>query len=206
VRATALTALQNMNTCEDTATIEGLLSDPSDDVRRAAVGLLLACGRDPVGVARRLLDGNDDALRRHVIDALFERPYPAGGAPDAEWIEHRATSQSPEDRRLAAQALGVLSFRAPAQRLRELIGDSDPEVRRAALRSAARRPSRELLDVLVPLLAVPDLSYESREAVAAIGDAAIPALRQMLDARRCPTGMLLRARWRGSPRRGRSRR
>jgi len=71
VRAATLNAMQDTNRCEDEAAIQALIADPSDEVRRAAVALLLACGRDPVGLARRLLDGDDAALRRHVLDALF---------------------------------------------------------------------------------------------------------------------------------------
>jgi len=54
-------------------------------------------------------------------------------------------------------------------------------VQRVALLSAKRRPDRLLLDVLLPLLLVPDLSFEAREAVAAIGDPALPGLQRLLD-------------------------
>jgi hypothetical protein len=73
-----------------------------------------------------------------------------------------------------------MSGRAPAGQLRALLTDPDPEVQRAALLSATRRPSRELLDVLVDLLLAPGLGYEAREAVAALGDPAVPRLASML--------------------------
>jgi hypothetical protein len=38
-----------------------------------------------------------------------------------------------------------------------------------------------LLDALLPLLMVPELSHEARRALAAIGDPALPALRRMLE-------------------------
>jgi len=54
------------------------------------------------------------------------------------------------------------------------------DVRRAALQSAARRPNREILDALIPLLVDPELSYDARLAVAALRNAAVPALRPYL--------------------------
>jgi hypothetical protein len=54
------------------------------------------------------------------------------------------------------------------------------EVRRAALVSAARQPSRALLGDLLPELMKPELGYEARQALVAIGSAAVPALRALL--------------------------
>jgi hypothetical protein len=50
-----------------------------------------------------------------------------------------------------------------------------------ALRSFARRPVPGLLEAVVPMLIEPDLRAESREAVAALGNLAIPALATLAD-------------------------
>jgi HEAT repeat protein len=52
------------------------------------------------------------------------------------------------------------------------------------LRSAIRRPARELLDDLLPLLAVPGLHEEARLAIAAVGNPAVPPLEPLLDGSR----------------------
>jgi hypothetical protein len=78
--------------------------------------------------------------------------------------------------------------------LRALLANPDVEVRRVALLSAARRPSPELLDVLLPLLLVPDLSYEARRAVTAIGAKAVPDLKRLLDGERGRRAQALAAR------------
>jgi HEAT repeat protein len=83
---------------------------------------------------------------------------------------------------------------APVRRLRTLLTNPDVEVRRVALLSAARRPSPELLDVLLPLLLVPELSYEARRAVTAIGARAVPDLKRLLDGEGGPRAQALAAR------------
>jgi len=54
-------------------------------------------------------------------------------------------------------------------------------VRRAALLSATRRPRREFLEPARALLLEPELSYEARRALAAIGDQAVSPLERLLD-------------------------
>jgi hypothetical protein len=102
------------------------------------------------------------------------------------WIDARIESGVPEDLVLAARALGAMSGGGLAARLATLLAHPDIEVRGAALPSAERRPSRALLDVLLPLLLEPGLHYAARKAVAAIGDPAVPALLRMLEPGRGP--------------------
>jgi hypothetical protein len=64
-----------------------------------------------------------------------------------------------------------------------LLAHPNPEVKRIALLSAARRPAPELLDAMLPLLVATGLHHEVRLAVAAVGDAAVPRLEPMLDGR-----------------------
>src|SRR6185436_4087585 len=64
--------------------------------------------------------------------------------------------------------------------LRRLIQDPDPEVRQAALLSVTRRPAARILDDILPLLVVPDFSQDARSALAAVGDAAVPAVARLL--------------------------
>jgi hypothetical protein len=81
---------------------------------------------------------------------------------------------------LAARAAGVMTGRASSERLLALLGHAEADVQRVALLSARRRPNRQLIEVLLPLFLLPELSHEAREAVAAIGDPAVPELERLL--------------------------
>ena len=180
VRATAVEMMERKGLRDPERRIEGLIRDPNENVRRAAVGYLLTMSRQPVAFVRDLLRSEDPALRRVVLEALFDRPHEAPGAIAPQWIDERLASGSREDRLLAARALGTLPAMAPIKPLLRLIQDPDPEVRRLAILSATRRPRRDLLDPLLPLLLEPEWSDDARRAIAAIGDPAVPALTRLL--------------------------
>jgi ATP:ADP antiporter, AAA family len=181
VRAAAVEAMEAMRLPDAERLIEGLLAESHEGLRRAAVGYLLSRGPESTALARRLLEGDDPALRQYLLDALFDHPFEARGVLTWSWVDARLQSGTREDLLLAARALGAMEDPATLQRLRTLLTNADIEVRRIALLSAARRPSHELLDVLLPLLVVSELSDEARDAVAAVGDAAVPELWRLLD-------------------------
>ena len=180
VRAAAVAAMETMRVPDLEHRIERFLDDAHEGLRRAAVGYLLVRGPDPVAFAHRLLDGDDVTLQTYAIDALFERTCEARTALTLAWIDARLAAGTPENLLLAARALGAMSGNAPVQRLRVLLAHADLEVRSAALQTAARRPVRDLLDVLLPLLLVPGIHVVAREAVTAVGDPAVPGLQRML--------------------------
>ncbi len=180
VRAAAIGALQAMGALDPEGAITRALGESHEGVRRAAVGYLLAQTGDASPFALSLLDGDDPALRQYVLDALFYRPRDAPHAVTPAWVDARIATGAREDLLVAARAAGTLTGGLAVPPLRALLGVDDIEVRRMALLSARRRPSAELLDALVPLLVVPALGREARDAVAAVGDAAIPALEGLL--------------------------
>jgi ATP/ADP translocase/HEAT repeat protein len=180
VRTAAIRALEASGQPDPDGRVEASLADPNEGVRRAAVSYLLAADAEPAALAQRLLERGDAALSRHVVDALFERPYRAHAARVLQWVNVWMSSDSPEERWLAARALGAVGTRGRIARLRSLLSDPDVEVRRAALWSAARQPTRALLGDLLSQLMKPGLGYEARQALVAIGDAAVPALRPLL--------------------------
>lgn len=179
VRATAVQMMERKRLRDPEGVIEGFLHDPDEEVRRAAAGYLLTMSREPTAFVRTHLEGHDPVLRRLVLDALFERPHEAPAAVPPQWIEARLAAGTKEDLLLAARALGIVRS-YPAAMLRSLIENPDPDVRRAALLSATRRPSRDLLDAILPLMYSPELSHEARHALAALGDYAVPALTAIL--------------------------
>ncbi|HET9253251.1 MAG TPA: hypothetical protein VFP58_14150, partial [Candidatus Eisenbacteria bacterium] len=183
VRSATVEAMDAMRLRDTEGVILGFVDQPHEGLRRAAVRYLLEHGPSPAALACRWLEGDDVALRQDTADALFERRSEGRTALTPQWIDARLASGRREDLIVAARALGARSGSSPVQ-LRTLLATPDVEVRRMALISAARRPSRELLDVLLPLLIVPELSHEARRAVTAIGAPAVPALKLLLDGER----------------------
>ena len=180
VRAAAVRAMTVMGFDDPERVISGLLTDPHEGLRRAAIGYLLSRGEAPIEFASRLLDGDDPTLREYLLEALLDHPKDARRLLTWDWIDARLASGTREDLLLAARALGAMEGPETAQRLRSLLANPDVDVRRVALLSTARRPHRELLDVLLPLLVVSDVGHEARNAVAAVGDPAVPELARLL--------------------------
>ncbi len=180
VKAAAVQAMEAMRLRDHEGVIEGLMQEHHEGVARAAVGYVLTRGLHPAAFARGVLEGDDPRLRGYLVDALFDRPYAAPGVMTLAWIDVRLESGSRDDGVLAARALGTMSGDAPAQRLRALLANPDVEIQSEALRSATRRPSVAHLDVLLELLEVPATSHGARQALAAVGDPAVPGLRRLL--------------------------
>ena len=194
VREAAVETMEALRLRDRQGIIEGLLLDPSESLRRAAVQYLLVMSPTPVEFARRLLDGTDSSLGRILVDVLLECPHEAPSAITADWIDARLRTGSHEDLVLAARALGTVLGPMPSERLQKLLSHPDVEVRRAALTSATRRPRRELLSAILPLLLEADLSYEARRALVALGDHAVPALELFLLGEKGPRAQALAAR------------
>lgn len=194
VRAAALEAMEAMRLQDEKGLVQGFLGDPHEGLRRSTVSYLLAAAKDPAALAREWLDGEDLTLRQDTVDALAEHPSQGRAALTLEWVDARMAAGTRGDLLLAARALGAMTGSAPVQRLRVLLLDRDVEVRRMALLSAARRPSPELLDALLHLLHLPELSFEARKAITAVGDRAVPELQLLLDGEFGPKGQVLGAR------------
>ena len=181
VRTAAVGAMDGMGLPDREHLIDKILGEPHPDLRRAAMSYLLSRAPDRIDLARRLLDGDDPALRQCLLDALVDYPYEARSVITWSWIDARIESGAPDQLILAARGLGAMEDPETSPRLRKLLSNADIGVRRVVLESAARRPTLELLDAVLPLLRDSELSYEAREAVAAVGDLAVPRLTHMLN-------------------------
>ena len=180
VRTAAIRAMEATDQPDSDGRIEASLRDDHEAVRRAAVSYLLSRDDSPGELAQRLLERNHGKLRRHVVDACFEHPHRVPAGRLLQWASGWMSSEATEERWLAARTLGAVGSLARVPLLRTLLADPDVEVRRAALVSAARQPSRALLGDLLPELMKPELGYEARQALVATGNAAVPSLRALL--------------------------
>jgi ATP:ADP antiporter, AAA family len=180
VRAAAIGAMEALQLRDPRGRITRFLEDEHEDVSTEAVRYCMTMSQDPAAFVRGLLEREDPAMWRRVVDALFERPHVAPGAISLEWVDARIATQGTEDLILAARALGATPGSTARARLHVLLDDPDIDVKRAALLSAARRPSALLVDPILPLLFVPELATEARAALAACGDAAVLPLARIL--------------------------
>jgi AAA family ATP:ADP antiporter len=181
VRAAAVDAMSARGLADPDRAVAGLVADGDDAVRRAAVRYLVARAPDARELARNWIHGDDRALREHFIDALLDQPSLAAQVLEWSWIDDRLKNGVRDDVLLAARALGAMAGQEVSRRLTELLRSDDVEVRRAALLAAARRPDASLIDQLVPALSGHEIGEEARSAIAAIGEAAVPALSRLLE-------------------------
>jgi ATP/ADP translocase/HEAT repeat protein len=180
VRAAALQAMEAQGMPDRDGTAAALMADPEEVVRRAAVSYRLASNARPAAAARELLDRNDPALDRMVLDALWAHPWEVRNAVQFDWIDARIAGGTVDGAVSAARALGTRSGREAATRLKPLLERDDAEVRTAALLAAARRPDVRLVAAIQPLLLDPACHVEARQAMAAHGNAAVGPLSAML--------------------------
>ncbi|MEP7028674.1 MAG: hypothetical protein ABI960_08765, partial [Candidatus Eisenbacteria bacterium] len=166
--------------------MEPLLAETDADTRGAAIGWLLAHGAGARERAQTLLEGPDPELRALALDVLLARPGLLPTIVTAPWVDRLIQTGVEADLWAAARSLGLLDHGAAEKRLRILLDHPLIEVRRAALLSAARRPSPGLLDPLIARLVEPELAQEGLQAVAALGQAAVPALAALTDGARGP--------------------
>ncbi len=181
VRAAATSALDTLGVTGLEERIGTFLAETDPDLRRAAVGYLLARGRAPMESARALLDGQDADLRQVALEILIARPRLVAGAVSLQWVDDRIEQGTEAELVAGAMALTLVPGPESEERLRLLVQHPLVEVRRAALKTASRRPAPSLLDAIVAQLLAPGLRSEAREAVSALRQAAIPALATLAD-------------------------
>jgi ATP/ADP translocase len=180
VRAAAVAAMDAAGVADRDRRVERFLADADEGLRRAAVVYLLSRGPEPGAFASRVLEGADASLRQYVFDALVDRPSLAPGALNLERVDRRIESGDPAELVDAARALSVLEGPGASQRLRLLLDHPAPEVREAALGAVARRPAPEFLDAVLALVRDPRLEHPARDALAALGEPALPGLEPLV--------------------------
>lgn len=143
----------------------------------AAVRALGALGDDLGPELPRFVSHPDAGVRRAALAALLGHAQPEPRAPALERLAALSGSPESDNRLQAALALGECLPGEAEPLLAGLLQDAVPAVRRAALH-AARRASPALLPLVVEGLGEPACAGAAAAALAAAGEAAVPALAE----------------------------
>jgi ATP/ADP translocase/HEAT repeat protein len=161
-----------------------------DGAREPAIAYLLAVSREPAALVSELLAQSDFGI----AEAAAHAAGSGGGHPvnvnvlDMPWFEPAAHDPDPRKRRLAAAALALAGERG-APLVRELLQDSDLEVARQAVSSAARLRDRSLIFALLPLVARSGLRADVLEALASYGDGICGTLSDLMSDESLPVNI-----------------
>lgn len=184
VRRQALEQLHEIGSADLTPGIEPLMQDDDPELRTLAVQFM--CDRvkpDPTAFLTEILDGTDSRLQASAFQCVLQHHRsPAGQSLlTRKRIEHLLSGPHRETtilRREIASALGEL----PAEHecvalLSTFMTDSDHQVRRGALLSAARLGRREYLPVIIGYLGDYRFRSLARDALFEYGPTILPVLR-----------------------------
>ncbi|WP_437281070.1 HEAT repeat domain-containing protein [Sorangium sp. So ce375] len=192
VRALAVRLAAELEHDEGAKISRAALHDRNTDVRVTAVEALAALLREDAHdellalaregrAPRAAADApGDEELRAAAIAALLRYCGLDGMLEGAPRLRALLDSPSPRDRVAAARILGLVGHASLQRALARLIGDPDPAVRRAAVRSSSSVADPRLLPLLADALAERALAPAAARAIEALGDDAIPELAARL--------------------------
>ncbi|WP_437594943.1 cyclic nucleotide-binding domain-containing protein [Sorangium sp. So ce1000] len=199
VRALAVRLAAELEHEEGAMIARAAIHDRNTDVRVAAVDALAALLREDAhdellalaresGAPRTAADAPrtaadapaDEELRAAAIAALLRYCGLDGMLEGAPRLRALLDSPSPRDRVAAARILGLVGHASLQRALARLIGDPNPAVRRAAVRSSSSVADPRLLPLLADALAERALAPAAARAIEALGDDAIPELAARL--------------------------
>jgi ATP/ADP translocase/HEAT repeat protein len=152
------------------------LHDPDGGVRAAAAEAYAALERDEaVEALVPLLGDPAGEVRVAALSGLLRYAGIEGGIEGGAQLSRLLASTGRLDRVEAARALRGLGS-AAYRPLRKLLGDPDPAVRRAALKSAPAVADPRLVPVLVAMLRDPAVRRRAGQALVAVGEPAVGPL------------------------------
>ncbi|MGH7543304.1 MAG: cyclic nucleotide-binding domain-containing protein [Gemmatimonadota bacterium] len=185
VRARALGLLAAIQDGVPLESVRRLVDDP--DRRVQARAYRVVCAADPEEWLPRMrgwLDEDDPDRIEAALVCLVRYGGEDGEREATEAMSRlvrKVGNEGAPVRAACARALGLVGEPHPLQRhLETLLGDSDPEVVRAAIVSAGRVPRPSLISSLLPNLAAIPTRPLAIRALAAYGEAGIPYLSASL--------------------------
>jgi len=163
--------------------VEQMLHDPDGDVRSAALLFLdHHAPADPLARVQKLEDYEDVSVAAGIVTFLASSED-GERLPEARLMMDRMIAQRGQEgkraRLEAASLLGIVGDGFDEQ-LDALLADEDPEIARAAARAAGKLGKRRVAPKLIALLADPGVRNEAADALVAMGDRIVGALRDQL--------------------------
>jgi AAA family ATP:ADP antiporter len=160
------------------AVSQRLTLEPSSTVRGTAVRTLAALGENEVfEVVSAYLEDPDPQLRRGAMVGLLCSGGIEGVLAAGHKLLQMVASPEPTERALAAQVLGEVGLRSFYQPLVPLLGDDDPQVRRAALLAAGQLKNPRLWPLVLEALGSPQVRGAAVTALVAGGQSVLPELK-----------------------------
>ncbi len=163
--------------------VEELLRDPDGQVRSAALLFLdHHAPADPLTRIQKLEDYQDVSVASGIVTFLA-RSGDGERLPEARIVMDRMIAEPGEagkSARLEAAALLSIVGEHFDDQLDALLADEDPEVVRAAVRAAGKLRKRRVAPKLIGLLGDARVRDEAAQALVAMGDRILGALRDQL--------------------------
>ncbi len=147
-------------------------------VVKAAAAYVVVAGPNTARIALEILDSNNLIAAEGALEALASMPGVGPGLITADWIARLAQDSDPRRRTLAAFAIRIVG--EPADVLRRLLQDPDPEVLRAACRAAGASGKSGYLFELAQHLSNPQVRGVAIESIAALGPQICGAMGDLL--------------------------
>jgi AAA family ATP:ADP antiporter len=167
--------------------VERRLSDQSPAVRAEATRVLADLWhQDACDMMLPRLKSSDPGVRAAAIACLTNHGDAAMQEQASAALKDMTSDADPAIRIEGARAVGAISEPHFEGKLVQMLYDPDPNVVRAAVQGVKRRAARDgsnplYLATLISLLANRRLKHDAREALAAFGESAIPALRLFMN-------------------------
>jgi len=163
--------------------VEEMLRDPDGDVRSAALLFLdHHAAADPLTRVQNLEDYGDVSVAAGIVTFLASSPD-GERIPEARMVMDRMIAQPGEaGKRARLEAAGLLGIVGDGfdEQLDALLADEDPEIARVAARAAGKLRKRRVAPKLIALLGDARVRDEAADALVAMGDRILGALRDQL--------------------------
>jgi AAA family ATP:ADP antiporter len=160
------------------AVSQRVMLEPSPAVRGAALRTLAALGEtEAFEEVSAYLEDPDPQVRRGAMVGLLCSGGIEGVLAAGHKLMQMVASPKPAERALAAQVLGEVGVRSFYQPLVSLLGDDDPQVRRAALLAAGQLKNPRLWPLVLKALSAPQVRGAATSALVAGGQSALPELK-----------------------------
>jgi HEAT repeat protein len=169
VKIAALECLYSWRKPANSEEVLDLARHPVAEVRRAAVRAAGLSGEAVMAPIRDSLEDEDPGVRAEAASALIDMGNFGGLMQGVVAVKDMLESENKSYRIAVANPVSRLRVRGRTESLLQLLDDTEPEVRLAALRACANMPEPELVHKVLSQLWSPRTSGTAAEALIALG-------------------------------------